>query len=902
MKRNLKKLLCLLMALCLCGSLLPVTEAAEPEPGATPVETITLDGAPVRLTEGAALPQLDTQLRVTQGGTLAAQYRGGSGILWFSSADGQTIGKPLPETAVVEANTYYYLGVVVVPETAAANSLRAAISGAEASVQSIGANDGALFLSVRYDRRTHALERPRQLQPSFDDVSAGTWYYDSIMRATQQQLMSGVSASWFAPEQTASRAMLVTILYRLQDRPDAAPAAFPDVEQGRWYSAAVAWAVENGIARGYSDGTFRPDEPVTREQAAVFFYRYAVDCDIDTTGRQDLQSYADAGQVHGWAQEALQWVVHAGIIGGMGRGDALRLDPLGNTIRAQLAAIACRFVKYIPAQPDGAAMPQYFTARDYTIAYIPLDNRPVNSLRPALQARSSGLRVLMPEESLYATRMDGQTDNPNGTTYGDREGLLAWLQVHESECDAFVLSADQLLSGGLVSSRALCNEDLTLEQRILDYLTELSSRKPVYVFDTVMRLASTVGYMGLGSPEYRQLRSYGSIARPALSGDELTPENIAAGYRYNAEGQEIETDIDEALLQQYLGARTRKLELARRLLDGSGQFASLMIGIDDSVPHESLQTNEIAYLRAHLGSNATLFCGTDELGVMAMAQAYSALLPVQMRVQVRYFGGGEDEYADAFDTDTLRQAMERHLDALNLIQTDEAPDAQVLVLSRGASQQAAEEFQRAWQENEAAGCWSIVLDTSRSAYSRDMTAANLTVTHLLGYSCWGTAANTVGIGLSMGLSRWNWLATQTEVRDADNEEFARSLVFAFVKDLAYCRSCRSSMGQLTPEAIEQALLAEPLTGQLLGRLAGSVLLTELDGQAEAGYRIPTPQLSDFSAPLARSYEIYFAVTFADEPPAPDTPATPTEPELPEEPSELPQAEPAWAPKGAVHWV
>ena len=105
-----------------------------------------------------------------------------------------------------------------------------------------------------------------------------------------------------------------------------------------------------------------------------------------------------------------------------------------------------------------------------------------------------------------------------------------------------------------------------------------------------------------------------------------------------------------------------------------------------------------------------------------------------------------------------------------------------------------------------------------------------------------------------------------------------------------------------PAEDPEALLAEPLTGQLLGRLAGSVLLTELDGQAEAGYRIPTPQLSDFSAPLARSYEIYFAVTFADEPPAPDTPATPSEPELPEEPSEPPQAEPAWAPKGAVHWV
>ena len=166
-----------------------------------------------------------------------------------------------------------------------------------------------------------------------------------------------------------------------------------------------------------------------------------------------------------------------------------------------------------------------------TVGYIPLDNRPVNDLRPVLQAQSAGLRVRMPREALYATRLDNQSPTANGTTYGARQALLDWLHRNADACDILVISLDQLLSGGLVSSRALQGGDLQFEYEAIDYLSDLARQKPVYVFDTVMRLASTVGYQGLTGADYVAYRNYGMQPRQSLTGNALTPEAMPSTPR-----------------------------------------------------------------------------------------------------------------------------------------------------------------------------------------------------------------------------------------------------------------------------------------------------------------------------------------------------------------------------------
>ena len=128
------------------------------------------------------------------------------------------------------------------------------------------------------------------------------------------------------------------------------------------------------------------------------------------------------------------------------------------------------------------------------IAYVPLDDRPDNAERVVYLAESLGYELAMPERDLYRTRLDGQPPNENGTQYGDRGALYEWVAKQEAAgCDRYILSLDQLLSGGLVNSRWEDGTDLTWEKDAIDTLSQIAARKPVYVFDTVMRLASTAG-------------------------------------------------------------------------------------------------------------------------------------------------------------------------------------------------------------------------------------------------------------------------------------------------------------------------------------------------------------------------------------------------------------------------
>ncbi|MGM9563559.1 MAG: DUF4127 family protein [Faecousia sp.] len=681
----------------------------------------------------------------------------------------------------------------------------------------------------------------------YTDVTPKDWFYESVTEATRRGLLNGMGPELFLPQEHTTRAMLLTVLYRMAGEPETDGALFPDVPAKAWYAKAVAWGTKNEIAKGFEDGTFRPDEPVSREQMVTLIYRYAAFCGYDVSLRESLEGFADAQQVRGWSREAMQWAVAAGLFSGMREGNRQMLKPGGDTTRAELATILCRFCD------------TFLSAPVLTVGYLPLDNRPVNDLRPVYQAQSAGWELLMPEESLYATRLDGQDPNPSGLTCGDREGLLAWLKENEAKCDVLVISLDQLLSGGLVSSRWLNDTDLEWEYAAIDYLAELSQRKPVYVFDTVMRLASTVGYGGLDGTAYSLFRQYGATARQELSGESLTLENVIAGYPYGENGTQIVTELSEEQVSAYLKARARKLRLADRLLQKSENFRYCLIGIDDSIPHTSIQTNEIAYLNGCLGENAALFCGTDELGMMALARACGDLCPEKLQLSVRYFGAQADGSADSYDTATLRESVEQHIAALGAELTESGGDIEVLILTRGYTQKELDGYLLSWQENMAAGRYSIVLGTTGSGSHRQAVVDAMTLTCLLGYSDWGTTGNTVGIGLSMGAMRWYRMCNAAGLTEAENEAFAKELVFAFVKDEAYCHGCRSTIRNLTPDGIETALMNEPLTGQILEKIAGSTLAAQ-----DTFYTVPTPRLENFHAPFGRSYEVDFDVVFTDQ--------------------------------------
>lgn len=189
----------------------------------------------------------------------------------------------------------------------------------------------------------------------FTDVASDAWYAEAVDYVCSEQLMVGVAEDRFAPEDTLSRAMVVTPLWRREgsqvvDKNYAQP--FSDVS-GAWYTESVMWAISKEIVKGYPipftgmpTGVFyyfAPEQNVSREELATFLYRYAAAIGTDTSARADLSSFADQGKVSDWAKEAIEWCVAVKIIDGMTEGGAQILQPKGTATRAQFAAMLMRF-------------------------------------------------------------------------------------------------------------------------------------------------------------------------------------------------------------------------------------------------------------------------------------------------------------------------------------------------------------------------------------------------------------------------------------------------------------------------------------------------------------------------------------------------------------------------------
>lgn len=176
----------------------------------------------------------------------------------------------------------------------------------------------------------------------FSDVK-GHWAEESINYVVEKGLFSGTGKG-FEPEVPMNRAMLVTILHRLEGAPAAADSSFTDVTDDAWYADAVDWAAEKGIVTGYTDGSFGVSDPITREQLATILWRYAKSKEINVTVGEDtnILSYEDAFDISDYAYPALQWACGSGLIGGKPDG---YLDPQGGATRAQAAAIFERFMK-----------------------------------------------------------------------------------------------------------------------------------------------------------------------------------------------------------------------------------------------------------------------------------------------------------------------------------------------------------------------------------------------------------------------------------------------------------------------------------------------------------------------------------------------------------------------------
>lgn len=193
--------------------------------------------------------------------------------------------------------------------------------------------DGSAILRLRFNAK------------EFDDVKPENWFAEAVDFVSGHELFLGISKTEFAPKMTMTRAMLVTVLYRLEDEPAVRGVQkFSDVEAGTWYTDAVEWASDDSIVKGVGKDRYAPNDEVTREQIATMLFRYAQYLGMDVSGRASLDKFYDSDQVSSWAKDAMEWAVKLGIFQG---DDTGALNPKNNATRAEVATLMQRIVAMI---------------------------------------------------------------------------------------------------------------------------------------------------------------------------------------------------------------------------------------------------------------------------------------------------------------------------------------------------------------------------------------------------------------------------------------------------------------------------------------------------------------------------------------------------------------------------
>lgn len=548
-------------------------------------------------------------------------------------------------------------------------------------------------------------------------------------------------------------------------------------------------------------------------------------------------------------------------------------------------------------------------ADEPVIAYVPLDDRPDNEERVVYLADSLGYELLLPERDDYQTRLDGQPLNENGTQYGDRADLYEWVLAREAEgCDRYILSVDQLLSGGLVSSRSMAGENpVTLSDgRTLseaELLTELlgllaaDENNQVWLLDTVMRLAATTGYGGFGLNEYNALRTYGMAARPHLTGAELTVENIVADYPLGADGQVIRAEAEEPLpegaVEGYLAARERKLRLSQTLFDAlpgtEGRF-HVLVGIDDSSEEDSIQKNEIAYLRSRLREGDALLSGVDDLAFKAVARLYLDECGWEgADVSVEYFGGTEDQPACAYDYQPLTAIMDEHFDFFDLRPAEPgAAELRILVLTQPADETKKDDYIQAVVrelEGDSAQTPTVLIDAGNGTYGtafHEALTEKVQLGRLLSYAGFLDMAIVTGTALSHGVARYAFLR-HGEQTDATERAFLRTVADSVLKDFCYKNVVRNDILNFvrsdlsgnadnfwTPDIDRDAVLERlesgmaAATADVIANLERSNFISALPSAGEYAERgWGGVELTNYRFPWDRAFEIGMDIRLGD---------------------------------------
>lgn len=284
----------------------------------TPVGNVTLPGS-----------SLSSLGKDAEKVTVTVAQKDDSTVAIEVKKDGQLVEKDLELKAELPASNNVSNTTVAVIVDKNGKETIVPKSVAENGKVTVLLKDGSATLKIKDNKKTFQDKIP-------------SWAQDKVDFMASRELMVGNEKGLFAPDTKMNRAMLVQVLFSLESKPDTGVTdMFGDVKPGKWYTAAVSWGAQSGVIAGKPNGDFAPNENVTRETIAVILYAYAKHCGMDTTVNGSISGFGDASKVSGWAKNAMNWAIGAGVISGDGK----NLNPKGEASRAEVATMITGFIK-----------------------------------------------------------------------------------------------------------------------------------------------------------------------------------------------------------------------------------------------------------------------------------------------------------------------------------------------------------------------------------------------------------------------------------------------------------------------------------------------------------------------------------------------------------------------------
>lgn len=543
------------------------------------------------------------------------------------------------------------------------------------------------------------------------------------------------------------------------------------------------------------------------------------------------------------------------------------------------------------------------------IAYIPLDDRPVNIDRVKYLTGSIGYRVTTPNRNDYSTKMDDTIDAntsiiANDTSVvGNPRNLADFLLAMEKEgCNYYVISLDQLFSGGLVGSRYFLDSDFgdANIQYAMSTLAQIVSKQEnrVYLYDSVVRLASNIGFKGYTSEEYNFFRVYGSIGRNKISDGNLSIDSIYHNYaipageydtvfgrfRYEVKGSRYELtnvatgtkySVSNSQFDRFLLVRRRKLDLFTKYINylGNNDNVVFLMGTDDTVSNtNNIQENEIRYitnLARNYNSNFEVKSGTDEMGMLMFTRLAVDVSNAKIKLGVSYYGDDRTSIASDFDTNSVEGTIKEMVDTINVELVDRSnPDVNVDLLvyscKNNCSTTAYKEMVDQYKKNIESGRLTIIIDNGEgiakdAAYNNfDYLVSEVPLGYLLGYSRWNTYGNASGIAISQGITRYLYLVSPEETANAD-ANFLKSITFDYVKDYGYKQFVNAKYSTSDINIIMNSD-SNSHVPSIINNLENSNYVSKLQSNGKIVYKgISNVDVSNYTYPWNRAFELTFVI-------------------------------------------